>query len=981
MKITFETGSGVCTEQNRGEPVKGNRGAESSGRGNGHDAVRVDLFRGGAAIREKNARGKSGLLRGGAGQDGEKEKTAEDIRQDAQHADAKVMQDYMTVMSHTMSDEDYAKLQEDGFHFQSMDPRAAVTILDRIKIELARSGQEITGYTDTIDMDTLTEAVGSRSLAQSIAQGFAQADIPLTPKNVDMAKQAVEMASQLSQPGDGEYHYMVDNCLEPDIQSFYLAENSGAGEADRVAREQGRQPGFYADEVEGYYSRSAQADSAGHLDAQIDKVIADAGLKTDQETRAAAAWLVERGVPLNAENLQRLLEIRSVAFPVEPGYAAHVAANAIAEGRMPAAGRLSDAENIYQKAVKYEAAFFSEQLYENSSLAARRQLEEIRLRMTAEVNVKLLKSGFSIDTAPMEELIEALKQAEAQVAGDYFPGDAAAVEKYRQFHRTCNMMEDIPGFPASLLGGWSSRMEDGSLEEFHREGKARQDTYQRAGESYEALMTSPRSDMGDSIKKAFANVDDILTDLGLECSDQNRKAARILGYNQMAITPENLASIKAAEAQVNSVTEKMTPASILKMIRDGVNPLQKSLTELEDYFAGQSEEVDGRAESYSRFLYGLECDHAITQPERDSFIGVYRLLHQLEVSDGAAVGALVNSQTEVNFKNLLTAVRSSKAKHMNVLVNDSLGTLEALVEKGVSISEQIAQGYGKEWKDVLTDVSYSEESAEAYQRQQLQELRQMCLTDRECMTMLRRGGIPVNMENLLAAQTLNSQPGAPFRRWLERKNTSEEMDGTGQTEDMTDTSKASGAEELWQKLDTKEQFREDYQRIVEDLEKQAEESILEEADTYMEVRELQLIHKQLYTAGKLAASEEYFIPMNIDGEMTGVHLIMERNGGQKGSVRASVNLDDLGRVEGRFHINDGRISGYFIGNTPEAVTKLQTAADIFHNSASEEWELESLEVTTTLPKQEPVTEHVQGDAANDELYRAARYFLSAIKAM
>ena len=51
--------------------------------------------------------------------------------------------------------------------------------------------------------------------------------------------------------------------------------------------------------------------------------------------------------------------------------------------------------------------------------------------MTAEVNVKLLKSGFSIDTAPMEELIEALKRAEYELAGQYFPRDSMAVENTR----------------------------------------------------------------------------------------------------------------------------------------------------------------------------------------------------------------------------------------------------------------------------------------------------------------------------------------------------------------------------------------------------------------------------------------------------------------------------------------------------------------------------------------------------------------------
>ncbi len=42
------------------------------------------------------------------------------------------------------------------------------------------------------------------------------------------------------------------------------------------------------------------------------------------------------------------------------------------------------------------------------------------------------------------------------------------------------------------------------------------------------MMTAPRKDMGDSIQKAFRNVDDILEDLGLETNDSNRRAVRIL---------------------------------------------------------------------------------------------------------------------------------------------------------------------------------------------------------------------------------------------------------------------------------------------------------------------------------------------------------------------------------------------------------------------------------------------------------------------
>ncbi len=61
----------------------------------------------------------------------------------------------MTLLSHTMSQEDYAKACEDGFDPRELDQDTAVTIVDRMKAELVRSGQNIAGYTDDIDLDTL----------------------------------------------------------------------------------------------------------------------------------------------------------------------------------------------------------------------------------------------------------------------------------------------------------------------------------------------------------------------------------------------------------------------------------------------------------------------------------------------------------------------------------------------------------------------------------------------------------------------------------------------------------------------------------------------------------------------------------------------------------------------------------------------------------------------------------------------------------
>ena len=81
---------------------------------------------------------------------------------------------YRIVLSNMMSAKDYAKACEEGFDCYSLGSDDTVTILDRIKAEVAKSGDVIVGYNDSLDSAKLAEALGSESLANS----FERADIP-----------------------------------------------------------------------------------------------------------------------------------------------------------------------------------------------------------------------------------------------------------------------------------------------------------------------------------------------------------------------------------------------------------------------------------------------------------------------------------------------------------------------------------------------------------------------------------------------------------------------------------------------------------------------------------------------------------------------------------------------------------------------------------------------------------------------------------
>lgn len=932
----------------------------------------------------------------------EKGKTLVELQQEAANMDAAIWQDYRTVLSHTMSSEDYAKMEEEGFDFSAMDPETAVTIVDKIKAELARSGQYIAGYTDDLNGEVLAEALGSDALARAVENSFREADIPMTAENIDSVKKAWDMTTQLNAPTEGACNYMVDNGMEPEVWNFYLSQSSGAAKASDAGRDGGTaQPKFYAEEIQGYYSENGAGDADINWEEEIDKILTREGLACNEENREAAESLLKGGLPITKQNLRLLQEIASVQFPVSETTFAQAAANAIAEGKDPIHSNLAQTENIYSKAVELVNYFRSdvEELINLDDVTSRRQLEEIRLRMSAEVNVKLLQSGFAIDTAPMEELVEALRKVEEAVARKYFPNDAEAVPKYELYRSVGTVVEELPGLPAQLLGPWSMEDHPGTLAQFHAEGRNIQDAFVRAQTSYEALMTVPRKDLGDSIRKAFANVDDILQDMGLEPTEANRRAVRILGYNRMSIDAENIARVQMADEQVQSVVKKMTPASVLKMIRDSQNPLEMSFYELEQYFDSQPQSYEDTAESYSRFLYGLEQNKQITESERESYIGIYRMLHQLDVSDGAAVGALVNTGAELHFSNLLSAVRSGKFKSMDVSVTENFGTTVEVIRQGKSISEQIAKGFAEHTKEILTNVSYSEEAEEAYREMTLEQIRQAAEVPADSVEMLLRGQLPLSVDNLLASQALTDPSCNSIKEWELRKtrllNQGVNENGAEDGERANEISEISEISELIESLDQKDDFRDQYLELLRKVDGEVQEMTLQNAGSSMDVRSMQLFRKQLSVAAGMAYAEEYVFPMYIGEELTKVHLTLDKTGEEKGSVSVTVDLSAEEHLEGHFRAVDGKITGFLVGNTQNAVTKLKKAADIFTDSVingmESEWEIGTLPVVTRqdsagsyrqqalVNREVPGGEEAYKEVDNTELYRIAKVFLEAVQ--
>ncbi len=872
-------------------------------------------------------------------------KAKSSVPQVVDSADAQVqnMRNQLTVMSHTMSDEDFAKLKEEGYDPSEMDPQEAVTILDKIKAELMKAGEHIAGYTDDVDMTTLAAAVGSEALAAALTESFAGKDIPMEKQNIERAVWALEVAAKLSVPTENSYYYMAANEMSATLLDFYMASASGA----RRELEQGSE--YFGEAVKGYVTKNVSfADNGSetmNMEQEVAKLLERLGVEAGEEELTAVTWLVERGLPADAEAIGRMKDILSVQFPLEEKQVLDTVAAAIADGIPVGEKNLADTATYVEKAI----AIYEEYQGEGAlnKVQDRRQLEEIRLRMTVEANVKLLKSGFSIETAPIEQTIEALKKVEQELAKQYFPQAQNPEAKYQLLKETGTVLKELPGMPASTVGVWAERLQEGTLSELYTEGKLLANAYKAAGERYETIGTAPRADMGDSIQKAFANVDDILGDLNYEASEENRKLIRILGYNHMEMSRENVERVRVAQESVESVIRQMTPAATLKMIRDDVNPLEATLPELQKYFEELPQEYSQTAEKYSQFLYQLEKSGNITQEERDSFIGCYRLMNQIEKSDGAVVGALINTGGELNFRNLLSAVRTGKFKSMDVRVNDAIGALSEDAVLKLSISEQINAAFSKE------------EAADCREQQ-----KEAAGAPAEAYRMLERGEQEPSAQNVLAAKLLEQESDSVLTRLLEK------------------SAKKKERLESWKYLDNKEAFTAEYDADVTEVMEQVENATLQEADTTLDIRSMRLMHKQLTIMQSLSTNEEYFIPMEIGGEVTGVHLQFTHSEEESAVVRIRMESVSIGTLSGTLQITSVGLEGYFVGNREETVMNLKQASDIFTSSFGEEWNSCRIEFVYSETNDIPMdwTRRSAGaHVGTDRLYGLSKSFLQLVK--
>lgn len=597
---------------------------------------------------------------------------------------------------------------------------------------------------------------------------------------------------------------------------------------------------------------------------------------------------------------------------------------------------------------------------ERLQITLKRQLEEIRQKMTLQATISMERRGIHVETEALDNVIKELHRMETDYTVKQLEEleEAEAEEKADLLQETMEKTDDISKGFAGVLGTGIRYHKLLTVNELHSAVSSQNLGRKEWADAYETVKTTVREDLGDSIQKAFEGVPAMLEEMGLEDTEANERAVRILGYNNLEITEENIDEVKIFDAKVNQLIDNMKPSTVLELIRRGDNPLNTPLDELNEKLQKINEEKNvTEEEKYSRFLWQLERDGQISEEERSGYIGIYRLLRRIEKSDGVAIGALVESGQEVTLGNLLTQIRIKKGPGIDTLVDDASGTREA-VHTRASITDQIRQGFAGNstqnrdtqerqdgapeqektayYRQLVSDVvdtispsklqemtdgdmqsllntsveHFAEELKQMdgntaikkeYYEKKAEEIREGVKDTEAAEELLSKLSVPETIGNLMAANEVLAGDVNVFKEVYDRrkilpKEREKELDDT-----IDAFLEAAGSEE------TMEKNCEQAEKIMQEVLTESYES----ADiNFEELQHLQQIGRGLKLQVAFRKSRSYEIPIRTGDTITSLNLTIIRGADETGKVQISMEDETFGSISLDFKVTgEGSVKG------------------------------------------------------------------------
>lgn len=901
-----------------------------------------------------------------------------------------------------LSGADAVKLDEDGFNLTDATPDDMVNIIEKIKIELAMHSDDYVNYGTAVSKDKIESVTGSVATAASIESRMQGADIAVNDESVAEVKGALEKSKELKPLSENTKNYMVANGIEPSIAGIYQAQaaTSSSISSDGVT-----------------ITKCADAISDADFEALrpgIEKIIASAGLEVNDKTLADARAFIDAQIPVTKENLEYKAQLDAIdiekiqADPEEMlnkifdnmklgGKAENTlvtgspvddiktaldtinraeysdVAYVVSKGETFTIANLKLEIDARSFSIDYSVARFSswqetagrkvtgtsqeQNVSEEAEQAADKAYDMLvtaRVLMSANASIYLVKNNISILTTPIDELNSMLMEYE-QVDEMYEEAQIA----YTDVLEARKTLNEIVRNPARVFASMFDKM----------------------NETYEAVGTQIRGDLGDSLKKAVqGSADDIIRELGLEGTDEDKEAIKVLAANNMDMTKENVEIVKSVNAMINNLIKNMKPETVLNMIKDGVNPMNASIEEVNEYLTEANDKASNdNEEKFSKFLYKLDRTNGITKEQRKQFIGIYQMMNIFTRDAGVAAGALIKQGAEVTMNNLMTAYNSRKHYDMDAVIDENTGMAEVsgianyysalfmanggLVTPNTLKNVDNSSGIGEQSVEMFIEQledNYDAAAEEQYYEEYLKEQQAAVQAGADILRQIRNADTEINSGNIQAVKAFLESGQFPDIR------------GVKTTRDY--------ARDSIEKIGHKEKLSLMYEEMKDETEEELQEVLSKagDLDTQIDVNyegflDLRLKDRTIGYIKNLALRHDYRIPYITDSGSTGMlKLTLVQDDDNKGRISVNMLSSVLGKVSVEAKADRENLGMYIVSDTAVSDEGSQLLEDMEEN-LKEGFGFTNVTVNITKSSDVPyVTYEAAADSvATDKLYEIA----------
>lgn len=909
---------------------------------------------------------------------GDSEQALENLK-----AQANVLRDNLGAIFNKMGTGSVVKMDEDGVDINNTEVDKMVTVVEQIQIKLAMCCDDFEA-TVTIDSSTVESVIGQGAAAVTVSKKMMEYGVAPNKENVSEVLKALEQVSELTgNITDGTKSYLLKNNMQPTINNLYIAEHAGTTYTK---------------------SRNISDEQWNNLLKQTEQIIKNSGLEVNKENSNKCRWLVCNDIPVTEDNLLRLTELEDINEQLDPDIIIdRIIANMI-EGKRAVSTILTGESMPWEEVhmamdtmdnatpanimawVKSDVSYTLEGLADielagvevspdyrdDKFLKATRELWEVRLMMTIDAGRTLEKNGISINTTEISDLVEALRKQELNIANTGNENNSAEFKMSDIVESNDIVMTylSLRRAPSAVIGSVINAGDVPNINNFTRHTPLITALMEKAGESYEALSTEIRSDLGDSVSKAIkASTTDILSDLGYENNDANRRAVRILAYNHMEMTIENIDKVKALDTSMNTLFEQMTPEKALHMIRDGINPLETDVNVLSEYLMAMQSELRPKEEKYSEFLYRMEKKGAITSEEREKFIGIYSLAHRFKKDGMNAIGALINQGLELNMGNLITAFYSRKDSGMEMAADDNTDivhvndkvtyyknlfakaadkiTPDKLMEMGEEIDDMPMETFAEEIiNNTMSDnVIYEKYLSDFEAAANMQDIVYKFIADNH---------IPATLNNLFATKELLDNFDDAFKGY----------DG-------------DGPDKLFEVFQSKESLIEEYDNIAKDTRKLIEQAIYNQK-SYIDMESLRMLGNRVNLIKTLSHQNYFCIPYKSENSNGIIHLKVMESGEECGifNIKFKNKTGADITIEGK--VEQNTIKASIMCSDEASVTELNIQKEEIEESLYQQ-KFDEVTISVNEVKEQPdgvatVVEKV----STGRIFRAAKIFISKL---